>query len=404
MEGLGMADEPNPSVEPPLVVKVDESLSNANSPIVAFLQSKLPPRLYRVFLVALFWCVTLIWCVIFLATQVSAAALVTAFMMASFTLQAPDATRFIEDQLKGFSDAFSKVAPIGERSTIPPEFGQSLACGMLGAQLASLGLILIVFPWRIGSDWKRQIGFKRPAILHMLLALLLVPGFMMLSGGIQALLQEVGISQPAMNEPLNDLFRSFPWSLTFLAVGFGPGFVEEMWCRGFLGRRLSARYGLVIGVTVTSILFGLLHGSLSYAIPTAIMGAYLHFVYLASRSIWVSITLHTLNNGVAILATLTGKAEQLDADPQRLNWVIYLASFSLVLFASISLWTSRFRIVPIQGRPDGSQPISDWKPEYPGISAPTKDSGQELRRGRPSPAAVVFTFLSFAMLAYLLSK
>ena len=120
---------------------------------------------------------------------------------------------------------------------------------------------------------------------------------------------------------LNSVFGAFPWPLTVLAVAIGPGVVEEFWCRGFLGRGLSARYGLVTGVLLTSILFALMHVDPSLLLPIALMGAYLHFVYFVTRSIWAPILLHAMNNGVSILLALTLKPEQMDQDKhvQHLN-------------------------------------------------------------------------------------
>jgi uncharacterized protein len=345
---------------------------------------------------------------VFLATQILAAIVAMCVVLMVFAFQAPDPAQFFDDQLSGLVSATTPKAPDGGRPPVPAEIGRSLAYGMLAAQVASLGLILLVVPRVIGRDWKRQIGVRRPAALHVVLVILLVPGFMILSGGIQELLVYItGIKQPVANKALNGTFRQVPWFVTFLAVALGPGFVEEVWCRGFLGRGLSARYGLVWGVVATSVLFGLLHVDPSYAVVTALMGAYLHFVYVASRSIWVPIMLHVLNNGIAILIALTEKGPaELDADPKPLPPIYYLVSFSLVLFASIALWTGRAVVQPVQGGEENWWDAPGWQPEYPGISAPSPEAAGEVRLGyaRVSPVAAVFTLASFGILLYLLSR
>ena len=259
-----------------------------------------------------------------------------------FAIQSNDPSKFLTDQLFGLGNATAKNAPPEGRPAVPSEIGQSRAYGMLAAQFASVALIVLVVPGIIGKDWKRQIGVRRPAVMHLFLVLLLVPGSVILSGGLQELLAYItGIQQPAANKALNGTFRQVPWYVTFLAVALGPGFVEEVWCRGFLGRGLSARFGLVWGVVVTSVLFGMLHVDPSYAVVTAAMGAYLHFVYLASRSIWVPITLHVVNNGLAILISLTQQGPAgADADrkPPRASTTWYL---SRTLFARRAVDESR---------------------------------------------------------------
>src|SRR5262249_14128621 len=153
--------------------------------------------------------------------------------------------------------------------------------------------------------------------------------------------------------------------------------------------------GLVAGVALTSLLFAGMHMDPSQLIVIALMGAYLHFVYLASRSIWVPILLHTLNNGIAILVALNAGPAALDVESQGVPAILYLGSFSLVLFASIALWTSRAVVRPVQepgargqetGQKEGA--MSSLTPEYE----------------RVSPVAALFTLASFGVLAYLLAQ
>ena len=222
-----------------------------------------------------------------------------------------------------------------------------------------------------------------------------------MSGVIQeAFLWATGIRPPPAMKALNSVFSQFPWPLTVLAVALGPGLVEEFWCRGFLGRGLSARYGIVLGVLFTSVLFSAMHADPSQLLVIALMGAYLHFVYLASRSIWVPILLHAMNNCVSILLVLTLKPDQLDQD-KPVPLIVTLVAFSLMLFGSVALWTSRARLEPVLHENDAWWEDSGWKPEYPGISTPPADANMRLGYAMVSPVAVIFTVLSFGVLLYL---
>jgi membrane protease YdiL (CAAX protease family) len=341
----------------------------------------------------------ILWCVLFRVTLFVGAVLGVAFILGVHALRSEKPGDFLRDQFSGLGKAAATPAPPEGRPPIPAEIGQSLAWGMLAAQVASLALILVVLPQRVGPDWKRQLGFRRPWWFHVLLVVLLLPGFMLLVDGIQEILLRITtIRMPVTPGVLNQVFVPWPRWLTVLTVGVGPGMVEELWCRGFLGRGLCARYGLTAGVILTSVLFGLLHVDPMYAIVTGCMGAYLHFVYLASRSIWVPILLHALNNGLAMLAILSGLVIQMNPTVNELARVIYLTSFSLVLFASVALWTSRTQVLSA-----GVREVT-WQPEYPGVSHPPPGSDAQLGRMPPSPVAVVLTFASFAVLVYLLSK
>lgn len=333
------------------------------------------------------------WCVVFLAGQICAMLVTVVVVLGAYALSAPQAGKFLDEQLDGFAKAVDPKFQ-GERPPLPFEFGQGLAWGMLVAQFVSLGLIVLVLPRRVGADWKRELGFRKPHGLHVALVLLVVPGFMIMAGVIQEAFQmATGFRPPPAIRSLNGVFGKFPWPLTVLAVALGPGVVEELWCRGFLGRGLSARYGLLAGVTITSVLFAAMHVDPSQLLSIALMGAYLHFVYVATRSIWAPVLLHAANNGTAILLVLTMKPEQLDQD-KNVPVVVSLAALSLMIFGTVALWTGRAELRPTVAG-DG------WKPEYPGVSAPPPEANVRLGYEIVSPVALVFTLVSFAAVVYL---
>jgi uncharacterized protein len=374
----------NSNIEPPLVTRMEPSVAKR-------------PRPGMIEAVA--------WCVVFLAVQILAALVVAGVSLAIFAYQTDQPGQFLDNQLKGLSNATAKPTSETERPSMPAEIGQSLAYGMLGAQISSLGLILIVLPMRVGSGWKREVGMRRPAALHILIVLMVVPAFMILADGLQELFVQItGLQRPAATESLNATFRYVPWIVTVTAVALGPGFVEEIWCRGFLGRGLIARYGFVTGILLTSTLFAAMHLDPSQLLIFMLMGAYLHFVYLASRSIWVPILLHMLNNGLAILIIMNSDlyvaAERYKINSEGLRSVTELAALGLLVFASVALWTSRAVVtkkVPVEG----TEP-ADF--DYPRIAVPPPESGASVKYAAVSPAAMMLAIGSLAILAYLLSR
>ena len=334
------------------------------------------------------------WCLVFMAVQMCGAVAGVCAVFTAYALAAPEPSKFMHDQMEGFSKAVDPKEQ-GERPAMPFEFGQALAWGMLAAQFVSLGLIAVVLPRRVGPDWKRQLGVRRPAGLHVLLVLLVVPGFMLAADAIQTtFIWATDLKPPAAMKALNGIFGKFPWPLTAVAVALGPGVVEEFWCRGFLGRGLSARYGLVAGVLLTSAFFALMHLDPSQLLVFFLMGAYLHFVYRATRSIWPAILLHAMNNGIAVLLVLVLPPDKFE---QPTPIIVPLAALSLVLFGSIALWTSRADVQPVSAADEGTV----WKPEYPGISAPPPDANARIGYAEVSPVAVLFTSVLFVLVMYL---
>jgi hypothetical protein len=70
--------------------------------------------------------------------------------------------------------------------------------------------------------------------------------------------------------------------------------------RGLIGRGLIARWGVVGGVLLTSLLFAAAHVSPAHAIATLPIAVFLHVSYLATGSIGAPIFVHFLNNALSV--------------------------------------------------------------------------------------------------------
>ncbi|HEY1186614.1 MAG TPA: type II CAAX endopeptidase family protein [Gemmata sp.] len=330
-----------------------------------------------------------LWCGVFLGTQLLCLIVVTSAAFVAHVYAHPEPRRFTDEQLA----AVGKWAAKEPGAAIPAEFAQSLAWGMLASQVASLGLILLIVPRRVGPDWKRQLGVRPPRAIHVLLVLLVAPGFLLVPDLVQQAVQWATGAEPPSLREIPAIFAPFPWALTLLAVAVGPGVVEEFWFRGFLGRGLCARYGLGAGVLLSSLFFALAHMSPAMLLVYTLMGAYLHFVYLATRSIWPGVLLHALNNGIGISIMLAFPDA---AGDTSVHPAVFLMAVALVCFGGVAFWTSRGELAPVRGA-EGEP----WVPESPRVSAPPAGANVRLAYAPVSPAALLFTVLSLGALVAL---
>src|SRR5207253_3949551 len=134
-----------------------------------------------------------------------------------------------------------------------------------------------------------------PGFIHLLLALLALPGLLLLPGLLHEVAKRILPTFGENAEAMQGLMGNWPLWFGVLTIGLGPGLGEELWCRGFLGRGLVGRYGMIGGVVLTSFFFGLLHVEPRQAAAVALMAIVLHLAYLATRSFWVPVLLHTMN-------------------------------------------------------------------------------------------------------------
>jgi membrane protease YdiL (CAAX protease family) len=289
-----------------------------------------------------------------------------------------------------------------EANKIPPALAGPMALSLGLSYAFVLVYVLVALRIVAGRDWARQIGLRRPPLLHVGLALVALPGFALTSDVLALLFTRLFGTPEGMDQTqmLRDTFTPFPWWCAVLAVGVGPGVVEELWCRGFLGRGFVGRYGVFGGVLLASLFFGLLHMFPPwYVAVTACMGMGLHLIYLASRSIWVPILLHTLNNSLSVLgATGQLQLDQMERNAAAAPVLVYSLAVGLLVFAGVAIATARVRVVPID--PDAPP----WEPPFPGVVHPPPGANARLRTGRPNPVALVFALAILGGLVYLLGR
>jgi membrane protease YdiL (CAAX protease family) len=141
----------------------------------------------------------------------------------------------------------------------------------------------------------------------------------------------------------------------------------------------------VVGVLLTSLLFGLNHLDPPHIAATFAIGLCLHYAYLTSRSLWIPIVMHFVNNSWSVLETLW-QSESLhkvdDAPPPYLIAAVAV----LALAVAWAFYRSRARLVATAA-PDAPS----WKPAFPGVEAPPPGSGTQIARPWPgwAPAAAV---------------
>lgn len=254
---------------------------------------------------------------------------------------------------------------------------------ILGTLLTSILLVGLTYGGRV---WSR-LAIRLPRVLHLVLVLILPVPFLIVVGEATAWLADAfrAIGLPAgWIEPRDmlaviDALRDYdPWSLAVAVAvvgGLMPGVGEELFFRGFIGRGVVARWGVVRGVLLTSGLFGAIHLHPLQAVVAALIGVVLHAVYLWTRSLIAPMMLHAGHNCLAILGNVLtrGSEHDLAADehvPPALAAAAACAAAGLLFL----LYRSRVR----WERPDGAV----WSPGFPTAETPPAGVGARPVGGR----------------------
>lgn len=102
----------------------------------------------------------------------------------------------------------------------------------------------------------------------------------------------------------------WPLAVTFLVLVILQPIVEEIMVRGFLYSTFKKAFPVILAAITTSLLFGAAHLSgggssgplFIAAIDTFVLSLFLIYLREKTGSLWSSITLHSIKNGVAFLA------------------------------------------------------------------------------------------------------
>ena len=174
---------------------------------------------------------------------------------------------------------------------------------------------------------------------------MVLPSWM--SGVEEAMRQAEDMAADATKQILD--INTIPQLLFCLfVVGLMAGLSEEMLFRGAMQRTMQdSRLGAHTAIWVTAIVFSAFHMQFFGFLPRMLLGAWLGYLFVWTRSLWVPIIAHTLNNStVVVMSYLAGKGvvpegfgdnRGLPADG-AFPW---MATASLVLSIAIALWAAR---------------------------------------------------------------
>lgn len=149
-------------------------------------------------------------------------------------------------------------------------------------------------------------------------------------------------------EQLLDINTVWQLIISVFVIGLMAGLSEEMLFRGAMQRTMQdSRMSAHAAVWITAIVFSAFHMQFFGFVPRMVLGAWLGYLLVWTRSLWVPIIAHTLNNSTVvffsylankgIVAEDFGDSLGLPADG-AFPW---LAMISLIASLALAIWASR---------------------------------------------------------------
>ena len=244
----------------------------------------------------------------------------------------------------------------------------SIANAMLEPQNAKFSLLanalaaiisFLIPSWAVAYFTKGSIlanmGFNKiGSIKKVFLVILLAFSGLLLSGALASVTELIPVSKDIHNwamgleetykkamvaitqmKSVNDLF------VNLLLVAFIPAVVEELYFRGALQKTVKDWFGnAIVAIVITAIIFSAFHFSFFGFLSRMTLGILLGLIYEYTKTIWLPIILHFINNGVAIVVLFlvrndVKKTNQLMDEGMPIYWGVI--SLVIIIFLLIQL-------------------------------------------------------------------
>lgn len=166
-----------------------------------------------------------------------------------------------------------------------------------------IALTILAIGFSDGKTWA-DFGFRTPSITWVIgaviLAVVFLPIRIVLIATVAVLLG-IGESETAAGpDGFDSLLIWVFFGFVFSAVIVAP-LAEELFFRGVLYSWLRPFAGLIITVGISGFLFGLAHLDFLMVVGNTVMGIVLGLSFEYSRSLWVPIIIHFVNNAIVVM-------------------------------------------------------------------------------------------------------
>ena len=194
--------------------------------------------------------------------------------------------------LTGGTDREQLPTALMDRILSPLGFIMMAGCGQLGFAIAGFVPAL-----RSSEPFRERVALQVAKPSWRVYPVAMLGSIFVLAIGLAAAYAVSTVVPP--DESLEKVFdkMTIPMAIVFvLFIGLAPGIIEEVLFRGYIQQRLVKRWGVAKGITITSILFALVHVT-PHAIAAVVpIGFWLGYIAWRSGSILPAMLCHFFVN------------------------------------------------------------------------------------------------------------
>ncbi len=114
-----------------------------------------------------------------------------------------------------------------------------------------------------------------------------------------------------------------------LIIALAAAISEELLFRGFLQRIFEEKFNHHVAIWTTAFIFSAIHFQFLGFIPRMLLGASFGYMAVWSRSLWVPIIAHFLNNAIGVVAAYLNNNQIVDIELENFSYTAGAISFTL---------------------------------------------------------------------------
>lgn len=171
----------------------------------------------------------------------------------------------------------------------------------------------------VGLSW-RQVAFVVVVYVVSLPALNWVYNLnqgLSLPDSMSSLEHVIRLTEQAAQQMTNELLSSTSFVVmlcSLFVVALLAAFAEEIFFRGaILGLCVDRGMRRHLAIWTVAFIFSFIHFQFFGFLPRLLLGAWLGYLMVWSKSLWLPVLAHTLNNGCVVVATYLGNVHLIDA-------------------------------------------------------------------------------------------
>ena len=165
-------------------------------------------------------------------------------------------------------------------------------------------LVVIGLPWLVKKyrTTSKEIGIDfSPRWIHLLIAPVGFVAYVFISYILTSLAMRTPFYETNSVQDIGfaNLSQGFEYILAFITLVIIAPVAEEILFRGYLLAKLRKHVPIWVAVLITSLLFAVVHLSFNVGVDVFALSLVLCFLRIKTGSLWPSIILHMIKNGIA---------------------------------------------------------------------------------------------------------